>query len=95
MMQFMVGFRFNLLALLRKFRGQDQISKLIPEAVKHNLGIWAKCIQSSGAGFPIPELRIGPPLSCLYFVSDAVGAAYRWEGGKKTNISLPGDRGVA
>ena len=95
MMQFMVGFRFNLLALLRKFRGQDQISKLIPEAVKHDLGIWAKCIQSSGAGFPIPELRIGPPLSCLYFVSDAAGAAYRWEGGKKTNISLPGDRGVA
>ena len=88
------GFRFNLLALLKKFRGQDQVSRLIPEIVKIDLQIWAKGIQASGTGFPIPEMRIGPPLSCLYFVSDAAGAAYRWEGGEKLNISTPGDRGA-
>ena len=95
MMQFMLGFRFNLLALLKKFRGQDQVCKLIPEIVKIDLQIWAKCIQTAGMGLAIPEMRIGPPLSCLYFVSDAAGAAYRWEGERKTNISVPGDRGVA
>ena len=95
MMQFMLGFRFNLLALLKKFHGQDQVRKLIPDTVKLDLQIWAKCIQSVGTGFPISEMRIGPPLSCLFFVSDAAGAAYQWEGEKKTNISLSGDRGVA
>ena len=88
-MQFMLGFRFNLLALLKKFCGQDEVGKLIPETVKIDLQIWAKCIQTAGSGFPIPEMRIGPPLSCLYFVSNAAGAAYRWEAeGKSNNTGL-------
>ena len=95
MMQFMLGFRFNLLALLKKFRRQDEVCKLIPEIVKIYLQIWAKCIQTAGSDFPIPEMRIDPPLSCLYFVLDTARAAYRWEGEGKSNIMVTGDRGVA
>ncbi len=36
-----------------------------------------------------------PLLSPLRFISDAAGAAYRWEFGVKQNLSVPGDRGAA
>jgi hypothetical protein len=42
----------------------------------------------------LSEPPTGPPISCICFVSDAAGAALRWENGKCKNDSVPGDRGV-
>ena len=92
---FMKGFRFNVLALLKKFGNSERVRKLIPETVKEDLRIWAECVKASLESLPIPESRSFPTLNCVEFISDAAGAAYQWDHGTPLNITVPGDRGVA
>jgi len=93
-MEFMKGFRYNILALLNKFEGQEG-TKIIPESVRRDLWVWKKCIADSRNGFPIQELLGEPPLFSTTIISDAAGAALEWVNGKSVNKTIKDDRGVA
>jgi len=93
-MDLMKSFKFNLLSLLNKFKGQEGV-KIIPEEVKRDLLVWKKCISDSEFGFPIRGFLEEPPLFPIHIISDAAGAALEWVGGKSVNKSLKDDRGVA
>jgi hypothetical protein len=93
-MDFMKGFRFNILALLNKFQGQEG-TKIIPESVRQDLWVWKKCVADSRNGFPIRDIFGAPPLFPLTILSDAAGAALEWVGGKSINKTIKNDRGVA
>ncbi|MFN9978820.1 MAG: hypothetical protein ACK53Y_02840, partial [bacterium] len=67
----------------------------IPMEVKQELTVWAKCLLATHDGLPIPKFVQYPPLFPVTFISDAAGAAIRRSKGYSTNISIPGDRGVA
>jgi hypothetical protein len=93
-MEFMKGFRFNILALLNKFEGKEG-KKIIPNSVKEDLWVWKKCIADSRYGFAIGEFLKHPPLFTERIISDAAGAALEWVEGKSVNKSIKDDRGVA
>ena len=90
----MLGFRFNILALLNKFAGQEG-KKLIPQTLKRDLWIWKKCIAESKNGFALKNIFDEPPLYPVKIISDAAGAALEWINGKSVNKSMKNDRGVA
>jgi hypothetical protein len=84
-----------LTSFLRKFEPDSVGKKLIPLALKDDLWVWKKAINSSRQGLPLAEFFDAPPLFLIEFVSDAAGAAFEWREGKCVNTSVPGDRGVA
>jgi hypothetical protein len=93
--EFMKGFRYNLLGLMGKFEGKDDIRKLIGTEVKQDLWIMKKFINAAQGGLPLGEGRENPPIKVVVYTSDAAGASLIWENGKSTNISVEGERGVA
>jgi hypothetical protein len=90
----MKSFKFNLLELLNKFKGQEG-RKIIPEALKKDLWVWKKCIADSRQGYPIRRFVDEPPINLTTIISDAAGAALEWIGGKSVNKTIANDRGVA
>jgi hypothetical protein len=95
MSNFLMGFRFNLVGLLKRFRENETERRLIPRELKDDLWIWKKLICSARGGLPRRELYEEPPLFPLKFVSDAAGAAFEWRSKVCKNVTIPGDRGVA
>jgi hypothetical protein len=95
MCEFMKGFRYNLLQLLKKFEGDETAKKLIGTEVKEDLWVWKKAIATSHGGMPLGALFGEPPLKVVRFISDAAGAAFEWKEGRSRNITEDGDRGVA
>jgi hypothetical protein len=93
-MKLMKSFKFNLLELLNKFKGQEG-RKIIPEALKKDLWVWKKCIADSRQGYPIRGFVDEPPLNPTTIISDAAGAALEWIDGKSVNKTIANDRGVA
>jgi hypothetical protein len=59
MLDFGKGFRFNLVALLGKFKGDDETKKLIPRGLRVDLLFWEKCSLAAEEGLPIPEPPFG------------------------------------
>ncbi len=92
---FMKGFKFHQNKFLREFHASNCKQLPLPTLVKQELYIWTKCIQQSKTGFPIPTIRLTPPLCHMTFISDAAGAAYMYRQGKRIHVSKPNDRGVA
>jgi hypothetical protein len=95
MSDFLMGFRYHLVAFLKKFGGEAQEKKIIPRELKDDLWIWRKAISAARGGLPLGESMENPPLFPFTFVSDAAGAAFEWEGQVCKNRSVPNDRGVA
>jgi hypothetical protein len=95
MSDFLMGFRYNLVKLLRKFEEGKGDRKLVSAALKDNLWIWKKVINSDRVGLPLCKNFEQPTLFPLTFISDAAGAALEWEGNICRNVTVPGDRGVA
>jgi hypothetical protein len=95
MSDFLLGFRFHLTSLLRKFSDGEAKKKLIPAALKDDLWVWKKMIEAAKGGLPLGGFFEIPPLFPKTFISDAAGAAFTWEGETCRNITTPGDRGVA
>jgi hypothetical protein len=93
-MDFMKSYKYNVLSLLNKFKGQEG-TKIIPLDMKRDLWVWKKCISDSKEGLPIRNLIDEPPLFPLTIISDAAGAALEWVGGKSINKTIPNDRGAA
>jgi hypothetical protein len=93
-MELMKSFKFNILSLLNKFKGQEG-KKLISMDLKRDLWVWKKCIAESREGMPIKTVIDEPPLFPLTIISDAAGAALEWVNGKSVNKTIPNDRGVA
>jgi hypothetical protein len=60
-MEFMKVFFFILLALLKKFEGEER-KKIIPDPAKQDLWVWKKCISDSRNDFPIRKFIKNPPL---------------------------------
>ncbi len=90
-----MGFRYNLVKLLGKFEEGKGDRKLVSAALKDNLWIWKKVINSDRVGLPLCKNFERPTLFPLTFISDAAGAALEWEGNICRNVTVPGDRGVA
>jgi hypothetical protein len=90
---FMNGFRFHIVQLLANFGDDEKTRKLVGSALKNDLWIWKKCINTAVRGFPIPEPWCRPPITARKFVSDAAGAAFAEAGNE--NRTKAGDRGVA
>jgi hypothetical protein len=63
--------------------------------LKQDLLVWKKFAMEAATGLPLYALPEAPLLSPLRFISDAAGAAYRWEFGVKQNLSVQGDRRAA
>lgn len=95
MFEFMKGYRFNILSLMAKFMGQENIQKIINQDVKEDLWVWKKAISGCKDGIPLIEIVGGPPLQTVEFLSDAAGASFEWKNGTCKNTTVDGDRGVA
>ena len=95
MCEFLKGFRFHLIKLLVSFDGKEEEPRLIKAGLKADLLVWEKAVEAAAGGLPIPEIPTAPPITALNFISDAAGAAYRWEHGRCKNETKPGDRGAA
>lgn len=93
--EFMKGFRYNLLELLKKFEGNEKTRKLIGQNVKDDLWIWKKVISGSKEGLPLGEIFEEPSLQVKRYISDAAGAAFDWSQNGCKNVTKEGDRGVA
>jgi hypothetical protein len=95
MLDFGKGFRFNLVALLGKFKGDEETRKLIPRGLKIDLLFWEKCSLAAEEGLPIPEPREAPPLVSVRFISDAAGSSSRNLDKLGENDDLDQGKGVA
>jgi len=95
MCEFMRGYRYNILALLRSFGGDEKITRLVPAQLRQDLNIWAKCVQSAVEGLPICDRAEHPPIARIEFATDAAGAAFSWKNGEGVNETKSGERGAA
>ncbi len=95
MLDFAKGFRFEIIRLLGKFANDPDGRRLVTENLRADLRIWSGMISTAVNGFPLAEISGRAPPNALTFVLDAAGAAYRWIDGKKTNVTVEDDRGVA
>jgi len=95
MCSFLKGFRFQLVRLLGRFEHDESGTRTIPNSLKTDLWVWKKSITHMRGGRPLPAPPVGPPLTCLKFVSDAAGAVYEGTGTTRRNATRWGDPGVA
>jgi hypothetical protein len=95
MSDFLMGFRYHLVAFLKKFHGEPDEKRIVPKELKDDLWIWLKVINGARGGLPLGDIMETPPLFPFTFISDAAGAALEWEGNVCKNRSVPNDRGVA
>ena len=95
MSEFMKGIRFQLSKLLGSFESCENARPLVPSFLKTDLHIWKKTVLAAKVVMPIGLPPMGPPITAVRFMSDAAGAAYSWADGRCTNLTEPGDRGVA
>ena len=92
----MKGFRFQLSKPLGScFKNCENSCRLVPNFLVMDLCIWKKGILATRNGMPIGLPPMGPPITAVKFMSDAAGAANSWTNGRCTNLTEPGDRGVA
>jgi len=73
MAPFTRGFKWNILALLRSFGGDEETIRAVPQQVRADLAIWKNFLTAGTAGLPIAKPITDPPVGCLHFVSDAAG----------------------
>jgi len=95
MFDFAKGFRFNIVQLLAKFEENENGRRFVTAALKNDLKIWRNLAGAARNGLPLPEQEGNAPVTALKFVSDAAGAAFRWENGERLNVTVANDRGVA
>jgi len=95
MFDFAKGFRFHLVQLLTKFEENENGQRFVTAALKNDLRIWRNFAESAKSGLPLSEIGGKAPVTAIKFVSDAAGAAFRWENGKRKNTTESNDRGVA
>lgn len=94
MCEFMKGFRYQLVTLLRSFQNDEKTRRLITGALKKDLQIWKNCAASAKIGLPLPAIPSGQPVTAIHFISDAAGAAIEKMAGGFSNVTKQGDRGV-
>ena len=57
--------------------------KLVPQKLKEDLSVIAKVAEYSVDGLPVADRPVKPPLTALYFYTDAAGASFTVARGKK------------
>jgi hypothetical protein len=62
MSDFFMGFRFQLVSLLKKFGEDEKGIRLIPKESKDDLWLWKKFIDAAKRGIPLGKLCEEPPL---------------------------------
>jgi hypothetical protein len=92
---FMKGFKFNLLELLKKFEGDTKNRKFISATLKRDLHIWKNFVKKTALGLPIGQIFENPPIFPISFVTDAAGASWEMSDKGRINTTLSGDRGAA
>jgi hypothetical protein len=92
---FMKGFRFNLLELLKKFEGDTKSRKFVPATLKRDLHIWKNFVKNTALGLPLGQTFEKPLLFPISFVTDAAGACWKMSDKGRINTTLSGDRGAA
>jgi hypothetical protein len=95
MCPFIKFFRSSGNRLVAEFRGDRNILLKIPNELKKDLAICAKVADSATRGLPIVPRPSLPPLFATECYSDAAGAKYAMQSGKRVNLSEINDRGVA
>jgi hypothetical protein len=63
--EFMKGFRYNILGLMGKFEGNENIRKLVGSEVKNDLWFMKKFINAAQNGLPLGENRENPPMGVV------------------------------
>ncbi len=94
MCEFMKGFRYQLVTLLRSFQNDEKTRRLITGALKKDLQIWKNCVDTARFGLPLPAIPSGQPVTAIRFISDAAGAAMEKNASGFSNVTKQGDRGV-
>ncbi len=89
------GFRFNLVAMLGKFQGDEERKKLITRGWKSDLLFWEKCSRAAEAGLPVPEPREATPLVTVRFISAAAGSSGKTPENSVGSSTNEEDKGVA
>jgi hypothetical protein len=89
------GFRFNLVAMLGKFQGDEERKKLITRGWKSDLLFWEKCSRAAEAGLPVSEPREATPLVTVRFISAAAGSSGKTPENSVGGSTNEGDKGVA
>jgi hypothetical protein len=95
MAPFLKFFKFSGNQLLGAFGGNENIVLEIPANVRRDLLVCAKVAVSALEGLPIASRPTPPPLNAVYFHSDAAGAKFGTSRGKRFNLNMENDRGVA
>ena len=70
-------------AFLKSFEGSNNLLKLVPQKLKEDLSVIAKVAEYSVDGLPVADRPVKPPLTALYFYTDAAGASFTVARGKK------------
>lgn len=89
------AFRAPANAFAGSFNNNETILKKIPDQVKKDFRVVIKMVESAKFGLPIAHKPAGIPLFPVLFISDAAGSSFVMCNKKRTNNSVPGDRGVA
>jgi hypothetical protein len=95
MCSFMKPFRLSGNKLLQEVGVDEDKLVGVTEAFKSDLGKFARVIETARKGIPIPLKQGMPPLFSKTFYSDAAGGNFAMHRGKRVNLNVPGDRGVA
>ena len=61
---------------LKSFGGSTNLLKLMPQKLKEDLSVIAKVAEHSINGLPIADRPVKPPLTALYFYTDAAAQAF-------------------
>ena len=72
---FLKAFRYHQNKFLQSLELSVNKSLPIPNCVKNELSVWAKCIIDAKKGFPIPDVCRGIPLFFTSVYSDAAGSS--------------------
>jgi hypothetical protein len=95
MCSFMKPFRLSGNKLLQEVGVDKKKPVEVTEAFKSDLGKFARVIETARKGIPIPVKQGMPPMFSKTFYSDAAGGNFAMHRGKRVNLNVPGDRGVA
>ena len=69
--------------LLKSFNGQYGVIKMVSAEVKDELSVIARIAESAKSGLPLAEEPAKPTLGSLVFYSDAAGASFSKQNGRK------------